>query len=112
MTVDPTPPSAQLEEGSTEAVRGGTKTKFNMVALVGGLVLVIAAFVVIYLMGAGDRAQTDPMGGAQASGQEQKFDTTLQPAKGDSPQDGDATDPLNTRKDGPNDPTPAVETAP
>ena len=110
MTVDPTPPSEQLEPGATEAVRGGTKTKFNMVALVGGLVLVIAAFVFIFMFGADDRAATEPEKG-QTPADAAVFDTTIQPAKGDSPENGDATDARNTRKDGPADPTPAPAAA-
>jgi hypothetical protein len=60
MTVDPTPPSKQLSEGSTEAVRAGTKTKFNMVALVGGLILVIIGFAFIWGNRADDLASTRP----------------------------------------------------
>jgi hypothetical protein len=105
MTVDPTPPSGRLPEGSTEAVRGGTKTKFNMVALVGGLILVIIAFGVIWARNSDDLASTRPeIGGTKADAA--VFDTPLQPAKGDSPVDGDAVDALNTRKDSPSDPTP------
>lgn len=111
MSVDPTPPSRQLPEGSTEAVRGGTKSKFNMVALIGGLILVIIAFAVIWGNQSDDLASTRPDIGRTPADAAQ-FDTTLAPAKGDSPQDGDATDAINTQKDSAADPAPATGTAP
>lgn len=86
-------------------MRAGTKTKFNMVALLGGLILVIIAFAFIWANRADDLASTRPEIG-QTPADAAQFDTTLQPAKGDSPVDGDAVDPLNTRKDSAEDPTP------
>ena len=111
MTIDPTPPSGQLDENSTEAVRAGSKTKFNMVALIGGLVLIIIAFAVIWGNRSGDLASTRSEIGRTPDAAA-NFDTTLQPAKGDSPENGNATDAINTQKDGPNDPTPAPAAAP
>lgn len=107
MSVDPTPPSDQLPRGSTEAVRAGTKTKFNFVPLVIGLILIIAIFGIIYVMTADGRQAVEADRG-QTPADAAAFDTPVSPAKGDSPVEGDAVDAVNTRKDGPSDPTPST----
>ncbi len=107
MSIDPTPPSEDLPAGSTEAVRGGTKTKFNFVVLVAGLALVIVLFAVLALVTAGGRQNIEADVG-QAPTDAATFDTPVSPAKGDSPMEGEAVDPLNAREDGPGDPRPAT----
>lgn len=88
MSVDPTPTSDHLEPGSKEAVRGGTRTKFNFWVLIVGLALVVAALFGIYAAFSGRMGSTrEDIGRTQQDAA--AFDTTLQPAKGDSPVEGE-----------------------
>jgi hypothetical protein len=94
MSVDPTPTSDHLARDSKEAVRGGTRTRFNLWVLLIGLALVIAGFAWIWASRADDMASTrEDIGMTRQDAAE--FDTTLQPAKGDSPVEGESVNPAN-----------------
>ena len=95
MSVDPTPPSDRLPRDSKEAVRGGTRTRFNLWVLIFGLILVIGGFAFIWGNRADDMASTrEDIGVTRQDAAE--FDTTLKPAEGDSPVEGESVRPPRT----------------
>jgi hypothetical protein len=94
MSVDPTPTSDHLARNSKEAVRAGTRTRFNLWVLLIGLALVIAGFAWIWTSNVDELGSTrEDIGVTRQDGQ--AFDTTIQPAKGDSPVDGESVNPAN-----------------
>ena len=97
MAVDPTPTSDHLERDSKEAVRGGTRTKFNLWVLVIGTLLVTLGLFGLFAMNSGDMGSTrEDIGRTQQDAA--VFDTTIEPAKGDTPVDGDNVTPESERK--------------
>ena len=89
MTVDPTPPSDRLPRDSKDAVRGGTATKFNFIVLIAGLALVVLGFAWIWSSRADEMGSTREDIGMTRQDAAQ-FDTTMKPAEGDSPVEGES----------------------
>ena len=89
MSVDPTPPSDRLPRDSKEAVRAGTRTRFNLWVLVFGLILVLGGFAWIWSTMADDMGSTREDIG-QTRQDAAAFDTTPKPAEGDSPAEGES----------------------
>lgn len=95
MAVDPTPTSDHLARDSKEAVRGGTRTKFNLWVLVIGTILVVLALFGVFALNSGRLQSTEPDAGhTQQDGVDAT--TQLSPAKGDSPVEGESVNPENS----------------
>ena len=89
MAVDPTPTSDHLPRDSKEAVRGGTRTKFNLWVLVFGTLLVVLALFGLWALNSSRLATTEPHAG-NTPADAAVATTQPVPAQGDTPVEGES----------------------